>query len=194
MGERGDSSSRSLRQAADTSPCRASDAHRILRTLFGKKLGEYVGFQKPVLILITLVWAARLALSLAGVPDPTGRFVSVTVVVAAAPLYYAWLIRQRGFGSYKQLYAMCLIQGVYSQTLVALAIALAIFTGHDNIYTVPEFYPPSQGGSPLPVDGKNWVHAAAHILLAGAVFFPLVTWLVGSLVLAALRRLSPRPA
>lgn len=162
--------------------------------MFGKRLSEYVRFQKPVLILITLVWAARLALSLAGVPDSTGRFVSVTAVLGVAPIYYAWLVHKRGFGSYKQLYALCLIQGVYSQTLVALAIALAIFTGHDNIYTVPEFYPPSQGGSPLPVDGKNWVHAAAHILLAGALFLPLVTWLLGALVLAVLRMRSPRTA
>lgn len=162
--------------------------------MFGSKLIDYVRLQLPVLVLITLVWAARLGLSLAGVPDSTGRFVSITAVLALASVYYALLVHNSGFGSYKQLYALCLIQGVYSQVLVALAIALAIFTGHDNIYTVPEFYPPAQGGSPFPVDGKNWVHAIAHIVLAGALFLPLATWLLGALVLALLRMRSPRPA
>ena len=162
--------------------------------MFGKTIGEYVRFQKPVLLLITAVWALRLAMSLAGVPDSTGRFVSITVVVLVAPLYYAWLLNDGGFGSFKQLYALCLIQGVYSQTLVALAIALAIFTGHDNIFTVPEFYPASKGGSPFPIDGKNWGHAGAHIILAGSIFLPLIAWIVGSVALAIMRRLRPRPA
>jgi hypothetical protein len=48
-----------------------------------------------------------------------------------------------------------------------------------------------EGGSPLPVDGKNWGHVAAHVFIAGAIVFPLVTWLLGSIVLAVLRR-SPK--
>jgi hypothetical protein len=72
---------------------------------------------------------------------------------------------------------------------VALAIVLAIVLGQDNIYTIPEFYPPSQGGAaPLPTDGKNFGHAIAHIVLAGAIVFPIITWLLGSLVLLATRR------
>ena len=84
---------------------------------------------------------------------------------------------------------------MFSQTLVALAIVLAIFTGHDNIFTVPEFYPPSsQGGQLMPVDGKDFGHAGAHIFLAGTIILPLVVWLVGSVVLFVLRKASPRPA
>jgi hypothetical protein len=162
--------------------------------MFGKSLGEYVRFMKPVLILIALVWAARLVLSTAGVPVGFGKFLSITIVLLATVFYYPWLLHRSRFGSFKQLYALFLIQGVYSQTLVALAIVLAILTGTDNIYTVPEFYPPSQGGSAFPVDGKNFGHAAAHIVLAGAIFIPAVSWILGSLVLAVMRGTSPRPA
>ena len=162
--------------------------------MFGKSLADYVRFQKNVLVLIAVVWAARLGLSLAGVPVGVAKFVSITAVLLATALYYQWALHQSGFGSYKQLYALALIQGVYSQTLVALAIVLGIVTGQDNIYTIPEFYPPSQGGSPLPVDGKNFAHAGAHVVVAGAILFPLAIWLVGSLVLLALRKFSPRPA
>ena len=162
--------------------------------MFGKTLGEYLRFQKSVLILIAIVWAVRFGLSLAGVPDATGKYVSITAVLVATAFYYPWALHESGFGSFKQLYALSLIQGVYSQTLVALAIVLAIFTGHDNIFTVPEFYPASKGGSPMPVDGKNFAHAGAHIFLAGAIFLPLAVWLIGSVVLFVLRKASPRPA
>jgi len=162
--------------------------------MFGRTLAEYVRFQKPVFVLIAVVWALRLALSLAGVSIALAQLVSITGVLLATVFYYPWALQRSGFGSFKQLYALCLIQGVFSQTLVALAIVLAIVTGQDNIYTVPEFYPPSQGGSPFPVDGKNFAHAVAHIVLAGAIVIPTVTWILGSIVLAVMRRTSPRPA
>jgi hypothetical protein len=156
--------------------------------MFGKPLSAYISFQKPVLILIAAVWALRLGLSMAGVSVAGVKWVSVTVVLLLASLYYGWAVGQKGFGSFKQLYALNLIQGVYSQTLVALAIVLAMIIGKDNIYTIPEFYPPSQGGSPLPPDGKNIGHALAHIFLAGALFIPIVGWLLSSVVHLATRK------
>jgi hypothetical protein len=159
--------------------------------MFGKSLSEYVRLLKPWLLLITIVWAVRLGLSLAGVPDASVKFVSTTALLALSIGYIPWVQWRRGFGGHRELYGLFLVQGVFSQVLVALAIILAIFTGRDNIFTVPEFYPPSQGGSPLPVDGKNWGHVAAHVFIAGAIVFPLVTWLLGSIVLAVLRR-SPK--
>jgi hypothetical protein len=162
--------------------------------MFGKSLAEYVRFQRNVLLLIGLVWSVRLGLSLAGTPVGVAKFVSITAVLVATALYYPWALHESGFGSYKELYVLALIQGVYSQTLVAAAIVLGIITGEDNIYTIPEFYPPSKGGSSLPVDGKNFGHAGAHILIAGAIFIPLAVWLLGSIVLFVLRKASPRPA
>jgi hypothetical protein len=165
--------------------------------MFGKSLSEYLTFQKPVLILIAAVWALRLLLSMAGVPVSGARFVSVTGVLVVGALYYGWAVGRKGFGSFKQLYGLNLVQGVFSQTLVALAIVLAIVIGRDNLYTIPEFYPPAQGigvlGLPLPPDGKNFGHAIEHIVVAGAIGFPIIGWLLGSLVLLATRS-WPRPA
>ena len=106
------------------------------------------------------------------------QFVSVTGVLVVGALYYGWAIGRKGFGSFKQLYGLNLVQGVFSQTLVAIAIVLAIVIGQDNIYTTPEFYPPAQGigvlGLPLPPDGKNFGHAIEHIVVAGAIAFPII--------------------
>jgi hypothetical protein len=165
--------------------------------MFGKSLTDYIAFLRPTLILIAAVWALRLGLSLAGLPISGAQFVSVTGALVLGALYYGWAVGQEGFGSFKQLYGLNLVQGVFSQTLVALAIVLAIVTGQDNIYTTPEFYPPAQGigvlGLPLPPDGKNLGHAIEHIVVAGAIGFPVIGWMLGSLVLLATRR-SPRPA
>jgi hypothetical protein len=158
--------------------------------MFGKPFAEYVRFVKPALVVIAAVWAVRLGLSLAGVSPSVGRYASITTVVLAAMVYYGWAVHAKGFGSFKQLYPVNLVLGVSSQTLVALAIVLAMVMGQDNIYTIPEFYPPSQGGTPMPPDGKNLVHAAAHIVLAGAIVMPLLGWLVGSLVLFVTRKAS----
>jgi hypothetical protein len=165
--------------------------------MFGKSLSEYVAFQKPILILIAAVWALRLALSLAGVPVSGAQLVSVTGVLVLGALYYGWAVGQKSFGSFKQLYGLNLVQGVFSQTLVALAIVLAMAMGRDNIYSIPEFYPPAQGigilGLPMPPDGKSWGHAIEHVVVAGFIGFPIIGWLLGSLVLLATRK-AARPA
>ena len=158
--------------------------------MFGKPLSAYVAFQKPVLLLITAVWLLRLVLSMAGVPVSGAKFVSVTGVLVLAALYYGWAVGQKGFGSFKQLYGLNLIQGIFSQALIALAIVLAMVIGQDNIYTIPEFYPPSAGNDPmgLPPDGKNFGHAIAHVVVAGAIAFPIIGWLLGSVVHLATRK------
>ena len=158
--------------------------------MFGRTLSQYVAFQKPILILIAVVFVMRLALSMAGVPVSGAKFVSVTGVVVLGALYYGWAVGQQGFGSFKQLYGANLVQGVFSQTLVALAIVLAIVLGQDNIYTIPEFYPPSAGNDPMgmPPDGKNFGHAIAHVVVAGAIAIPLIGWLLSSVVHLATRK------
>lgn len=152
--------------------------------MFGKTLSQYVAFQKPILILIAAVWMLRLVLSMAGVPASGAKFVTVTGVVAIGSLYYGWAASRQGFGSFKQLYGANLVQGLFSQTLVALGIVLAIGIGQDNIYTIPEFYPPSAGNDPmgLPADGKNFGHAIAHVVVAGAIAIPIIGWLLSSIV------------
>jgi hypothetical protein len=153
--------------------------------MFGKTLAEYLRFQRVILALVVAAFVVRLALSMAGVATRTAAWVSVTVVLIVGVVYYGIAVYRTGFGSYKQLYPLMLIQSVVGEGLVALAIVLAILTSRDNIYTVPEY---SGGG-----DGKTWLHVGAHLFL-GIVILPLVSWGVGSLVMLVTRKVAPRTA
>jgi hypothetical protein len=149
-------------------------------TIFGKRLSEYVAFCKPFLILILVVGIARLALSLGGVPNSIARWLSITVVIWIGVLYYAIRVHTSGFGSYKQLLPICVLQSLAAQAVIVPSIILAIFTGKDNIYSVPEY----SFGS----DGKSWLHVGAHLLL-GTTVAPLIGWLVGCLIMFATKKL-----
>ena len=153
--------------------------------MFGKTVAQYLRFQRVMLAVIVLVWLVRLTLSLTGVPNDTTRWASVTAVLLVGVFYYGVAVHTKGFGSYKQLYPLMLFQSVLGEGLVALAVALAILTSRDNIYTAPEY---SGGG-----DGKNWFHVGAHLVLA-VVVLPLVSWAIGSLVMLVTRKVAPRPA
>ncbi len=150
-------------------------------TIFGKQVSEYVAFQKGILWLIVIVAAARLGLSLAGVPNSTAKWLSVTGVALLGLIYYAIRVHTTGFGSYKQLLPLLTIQNLLAHVLIAAAIVLAIITGRDNIYSAPEF----SGGS----DGKTWTHAGAHLLF-GVVVFTLLSWLVASGIMFITKKLS----
>ena len=67
----------------------------------------------------------------------------------------------------------------------ALVAITAVF-----LCTIPEFYPASQGGTPFPVDGKNWMHAVVHVIFAGALALPLVSWAVSSVLLVIARKVK----
>ena len=153
--------------------------------MFGKTVAQYLGFQKVVLAVIVLAFLGRLTLSLAGAPNSLARWISVTVVLLLGVVYYGVAVYTSGFGSYKQLYPLALFQSLLGEGLVALAVALAILTGADNIYTAPEY---SGGG-----DGKNWLHVVAHVVIA-VVVLPLVSWGVSSLVMLVAKKLAPRTA
>jgi len=153
--------------------------------MFGKSVGQYVSFQRWFLVAIVVVFVVRLGLSLAGTPNATAKWVSVTVMLLLGTLYYGVAVHTRGFGSYKQLYPLLLFQSLLGEGLVALAIVLAIVTAQDNIYTAPEY---SGGG-----DGKNWMHVFAHVVVA-AVILPLVSWAIASLVLLVTKKVVPKAA
>ncbi|MEK6302368.1 MAG: hypothetical protein AABO41_16785 [Acidobacteriota bacterium] len=97
--------------------------------IFGKRLSEYVAFCKPFLILILVVGIVRLALSLGGVANSTARWLSITAVIWIGVLYYAIRVHTSGFGSYKQLLPICVLQGIAAQIVIIPAIILAILTG-----------------------------------------------------------------
>lgn len=151
--------------------------------IFGKRLSEYLAFSKPFLGLILVVGSARLALSLGGIPSSSVKWLSITAVMWIGILYFAVRIHTSGFGSYKQLLPICVLQSLTAQVIIVPAIVLAIFTGNDNIYSAPEFN--------FGVDGKTWSHVWAH-LLVGTTAGSLVGWLVGCLILFATKKLAPK--
>ena len=151
--------------------------------IFGKKISEYYQFAKGMLGLIVLVGIVRLALSLGGVPNSTTKWVSITAVMWIGILYFAVRVHTSGFGTYKHLLPIYFLQSLAEQVIVVPAIVLAIFTGQDNIYTVPEY----SFGS----DGKTWLHAGAH-LFVGTTIGTLVGWIVGCLIMFVTKKLVPR--
>ena len=152
-------------------------------TIFGKRLSEYLEFCKPFIALIIAVGIARLALSLAGVPNQTAKWLSITAVAWFGVLYYAVRVHTSGFGTYKHLLPICVLQSVAAQLIIVPGIIIAIITGNDNIYSAPEF---SFGG-----DGKTGLHVGAHLVL-GTTIGPLISWLMGCIVMFITKKLFTR--
>jgi hypothetical protein len=151
--------------------------------LFGKRISEYLDFQRVFLILIAGVGLARLWLSLAGQPNSTVRFLSMNVVAWAGAFYYGVAVHTRRFGSYKQLLPLGLFQTILQQLIAVAGILLAI-SGRPNIFAAPEYSFAAQ---------SQWTHLAAH-LTVGLVVPPLLLWAVSSLVLLVTRKTSGQPA
>src|SRR5262245_65608077 len=118
--------------------------------IFRKPLSEYVAFSKVVLVLILVVGIVRLALSLGGVPTSTARWVSITGVIWIGVVYFSIRAQTSGFGTYKHLLPIYVLQALAAQAIIVPAIVMAIVTGQDNIYSVPE----NSFGN----DGKTWFH------------------------------------
>src|SRR5262249_18458327 len=148
--------------------------------IFGKRVSEYLAFQRPFLIVLAVVGVARLGLSLAGLPDSTVRWLPMNAVVWAATLYYGVAVHRTGFGSYKHLLPLLFFQIVVFHALAVTGILLTI-AGYPNIYGAPEF---SFGAQ------SQWLHALAHLTI-GMVLPTLLTWGVASLVMLATKKLSP---
>jgi hypothetical protein len=147
--------------------------------IFGKPLSEYVRFERVFLILIVVVGLARLVASLAGMPNTTVRFLSITVIGLVGIVYYGIRVHTTGFGSYKQLLPLIVIQNVVTHILIIAAIVLARLTHHVNIYSAPEY-----GGNA----GARF-HILGHLLI-GMVGFSLVGWLLASIVMWVTKRVS----
>jgi hypothetical protein len=149
-------------------------------TIFNKPLSEYVAFCGPFLILIPLVGIVRLALSVNGAPNTTVRWVTMTGLMVIAVIYCAVRVQTTGFGSYKHLLVVCALLNLTTQIVSIAGIVTARVTGRENIFSAPEY---SFGA------GSSLGHIAAHVFV-GTTVGSLVPWLVGSLILAATRKLS----
>ncbi len=151
--------------------------------MFGKSIPDYLRFQQVILVTIAVVGLLRLGLSLAGVPDPAVAWLSMTVVTLAATIYYGVAVHTHRFGGYRHVLPLAFFQMVVQQAIAVIGIMTAI-AGFPNVYAAPEYTPGTS---------NQWLHALAH-LTVGIAAPTLLTWGVGSLVLAVTRRLSRREA
>jgi hypothetical protein len=148
--------------------------------IFGKPLSQYIAFAKVILLLIIIVGVARLALSLAGVENAIVKWLSISIVTLVGLVYYAIRVYTSGFGSYKQLLPICVLQALAAQLIIVPGIILAIITGKDNIYSIPENF--------FGNDGKTWLHVAGHLVI-GTTVAPLLSWLIGCVIMFATKKL-----
>jgi hypothetical protein len=153
--------------------------------IFGKRISEYLRFQRVWLALLAAVGLARLGLSLAGLSDRTVMWLSMTVVGWAAIIYYGVAVHTRGFGSYRHLVPLIFFQMVLVQSIAVFGILLAI-AGVPNIYAAPEF-----SGPPFARSTNQWTHALAHLTI-GIVVPVLLGWGVASLVLLITKAVTRR--
>jgi hypothetical protein len=142
--------------------------------IFGKTFGDYLRFATGVVALVVVVGVARLALSMAGVPVSAVRFVSVTTMALLGVLYFGVMTHTSGFGSYRQLLPLMVITLGAASWVSGCAVVLAMATGRDNIYSIPEY----AGGQ----DGKTFFHAFAHFFIAPFVA-GLIAWGLSSIVM-----------
>lgn len=152
--------------------------------MFGKSLSEYIGFQKVFLGLIAVVGLARLGLSLAGLPNETVRLFAMTVVALAGIVYYGVAVHTRGFGSYKQIFPLVLIQNVVANTIAILGIGLSM-AGLENIFAASEYSGPFVK--------MQWAHMLGHVIVGMGVL-SLLGWGVGSLIMLVTKKVAARPA
>ena len=176
--------------------------------MFGKKVKEYVRFERWILILIVVVFALRLGLSLAGVGEgktpinlrwalgvpvlganvanlsnKATELVSINLVLLVGILYCAIAVQTTGFGTYKHLFPLLLFQTTIAHCLIGMGIILGIVTGHDNVFT--DLAHCGVCGA----DGKNWSHAIGHIVTGPLL--SLVAWLPASGILFVTRKVRP---
>ena len=145
--------------------------------IFGKPYSDYIRFQAPILIALTVVGLARLVLSLAGLPDSTVKFLSMSVVGFAGIVYYGLRVRPSGFGGYRQLLVLIFNQGLIANGIAILGICLAV-AGLPNIYDVMEFRGPFATAETTALQ-----HGLAHLFI-GTTVGSLVGWTMGSIVMA----------
>ena len=151
--------------------------------IFGKRISEYVAFEKGVLALLAVVGIVKLVLSVAGVADSVTKYLSITVVGIAAVIYLGVVTHTKGFGSYRQLLPLMVLQGLVTNAIVITGIVISAVTGKANIFTANEY-----GGSV-----SHPIHLAAHVV-GGMIIGPLMGWAVSSLVMFVTKKVSPAPA
>jgi hypothetical protein len=148
--------------------------------ILGKSISGYFAFQRSFIVLILVVGIARLGLSLAGFPASTVKWVSLTALALVGILYCAIKVPRTGFGGYRHLLPLYLMQSGVANLVIAGAIVLSALTGTPNIYSAPEYSAVS----------NPWLHALGH-LVNGFIVGPLLGWIIGAPVMFIARKIWP---
>ena len=149
--------------------------------VFHKTLSEYFAFQRAIMVLILAVGFARLLLSLAGVSDSVVKWFSLTALAIIGIVYCAIQVPRTGFGGYKHLLPLYVMQAGTSNLIIAGGIALSAITGKENIFSRPEYSGP--------MASNQWLHAAGHIA-DGFIVGPLIGWLIGAMIMFLVLKVS----
>ena len=149
--------------------------------IFHKTLSEYFAFQRAIMVLILAVGFARLLLSLAGVSDSVVKWFSLTALAGIGIVYCAIQVPRTGFGGYKHLLPLYVMQAGTSNLIIAGGIALSAIAGKENIFTRPEYSGP--------MASNQWLHAAGHIA-DGFIVGPLIGWLIGAMIMFLVLKVS----
>jgi hypothetical protein len=120
------------------------------------------------------VGLARLALSLAGAPNSTVRWLSMTIALLVGVVYAGIKAPRAGFG-YRHLLPVVFLQAALVNGITIIGILIAVATGQDNIFTAPEFSPPGD-------EGRGAFHVFGHVVF-GTGIGSLISWALSSLVM-----------
>jgi hypothetical protein len=148
--------------------------------IIGKSIGEYFAFQRVIMALILIVGFVRLGLSLAGFPTSTVKWISLTGLAVVGIVYCAIEVPRTGFGGYKHLLPLYLMQAGLGNIIIAGGIVLSAITGTPNIYSAPEY---SAVANP-------WMHALGH-LIDGFIAGPLLGFIIGAPIMFIAKKVWP---
>jgi len=133
------------------------------------------------MILIVAVGFVRLFSSLAGVSDSIVKWFSLTALAIVGIVYCAIQVPRTGFGGYKHLLPLYVMQAGTGNLIIAGGIALSAITGKENIFSRPEYSGP--------MASNPWLHAAGHIA-DGFIIGPLIGWLIGAIIMFVILKVS----
>ena len=152
----------------------------------GHGLRDHVRLLTPLFGFIALVWVLRLLLDGAGVSHGVVRIFSLTAATSLSILVAVWLIHTRGFGSYPNVVVASLLLVVFEQLLIVLAIAFAVLSKTENVFTKPQYSMPDDPNHVKHILGQLTFGIGAGILL-GTATGCLMLWLLRMLVPARVR-------
>src|SRR2546427_4555242 len=92
-------------------------------SLFDKKVGEYVAFSRPGMILIVLMGLIRFFVGISGVPyERATHLVSMTNLTLLLFVIYGHIAAARGFGTYRHLLPTAAALSIAMYGFIILAI------------------------------------------------------------------------